>query len=205
MQISINLLNPTILIVGGFLVITLIIGIWASRKIKSLNDYALGGKNFNTTTLTLTLLATYIGGAQLETINKIYRSGIIISVASLGIIFQHLFFAYIIAPKIIYFKNCITIGDLMEKLYGKKIKFITGAIITFFSLFTIGSQFFMIGKIFNILLDIKTIYGIIIGGSILILYSTIGGIKAVAITDIFQFLIIVIVIPFIASFLLNSA
>ncbi len=152
--------------VAAFLLITLIVGLWASRDIKTINDYALGSKNFNTITLVLTLLATYIGAASIGAVDKIYSSGIIITIASFGLIFQHLFFALIIAPKIVKFRQCLTIGDLMNQLYGKKAKIFTGIVNSFFTIFDIGIQFYMIGKIFSLLLGINTIYGIIIGGSI---------------------------------------
>ncbi len=191
-------------IVGIFLLVTLVIGLYAGRGIKNIKDYALGGKNFSTATLVLTLLATYIGAASIGAVDKIYSSGIIITIASFGLIFQHLFFAFVITPKITEFNQCLTIGDLMGQLYGMKAKVLTGVIGSFFTMFDIGIQFYMIGKVCSFLLGIDTIYGIIIGGSILSFYSAIGGIKAVTLTDVFQFLILIIVIPIIAALLLNE-
>ena len=51
-----------IAIVFGFLFINLIIGLFYGRGVKNIKDYALGGRNFSTATLTATIIATWIGG-----------------------------------------------------------------------------------------------------------------------------------------------
>ena len=53
------------LIVYAFLLITLIIGLRAGRGIKDIKEYALANKSFGTVALTLTYLATDIGGAAI--------------------------------------------------------------------------------------------------------------------------------------------
>ncbi len=50
------------LIVGSFLLLTLLIGLRAGRGIKDIREYAIANKQFGTGALTLTLVATYIGG-----------------------------------------------------------------------------------------------------------------------------------------------
>ncbi len=57
-----NISNATLFVVVGFLLVTLVLGLYAGRGIKNFKEYALGKKNFSTFTLTITLLATYIGG-----------------------------------------------------------------------------------------------------------------------------------------------
>ena len=49
-----------IAILAIFLLITLIVGMGHGRQVKSIKDYALGGKNFSTTTLAATIVATYV-------------------------------------------------------------------------------------------------------------------------------------------------
>jgi SSS family solute:Na+ symporter len=51
------------------------------------------------------------------------------------------------------------------------------------------------GHIFNVFLDIKPIWGIVIGCGIVITYSTIGGMRAVVLTDVVQFFVLAIGIP----------
>ncbi len=204
-MLAYNISQSTLWVVGIFLFITLIVGLYAGRGIKNIKEYALASGRFSTFTLTLTLLATYIGGgATIGTVGEVYSIGVIIILAYFGFIIHHLIFAFIISPKIAYFKNCLTLGDIVERLYGKKAKIVTGILTLFYSIISISIQFFMIGKIFNSFLGINTSYGIIIGGVILGIYSAIGGIKAVTITDVLQFIVLIIFIPLIAMVALKE-
>ncbi|KJV70713.1 putative membrane protein [Orientia tsutsugamushi str. UT76] len=54
-------LNIDLILVGLFLVANLAIGLWYGKEVKSVRDYALGGRNFSTSALTATLIATWIG------------------------------------------------------------------------------------------------------------------------------------------------
>ncbi len=53
------------LIVYTFLAITLLIGLRAGKGVKDFREYAIANKVYGTFTLTLTFLATNIGGASL--------------------------------------------------------------------------------------------------------------------------------------------
>ena len=45
----------------GFLVINLIFGLFSSRGIKNIKEYAVGNRNFSTATIAATIIATWIG------------------------------------------------------------------------------------------------------------------------------------------------
>ena len=47
------------LIVGGFLLLTLLIGLLAGRRIKDTREYALANRMYGTGVLTITFLATF--------------------------------------------------------------------------------------------------------------------------------------------------
>ena len=52
-----------IAIVIGFLVVTLIIGLGHGNKVKTIEQYALGDRNFSTGALIATIVASWIGRA----------------------------------------------------------------------------------------------------------------------------------------------
>lgn len=56
------------------------------------------------------------------------------------------------------------------------------------------------GIIFNVFLDIRPIWGILIGCGIVIVYSTVGGMRAVVLTDVVQFCVLAIGIPAVLVF-----
>ncbi len=197
--------NSTLWVVGAFLLITMVVGLYSGRGIKTIKEYALGDGKFSTFTLVLTFLATYIGGgAIIGTTNEIFLIGLLPIVSYFGAIIQHLILAYIISPKIIHFNKCLTMGDLINKLYGKKYQLLIGALSLVTVIFSLSIQLFMLGKVFNVFLGINIFHGIILSGLFLGTYSALGGMKAVAITDVIQFLILIIVLPLIAGLLLKN-
>jgi SSS family solute:Na+ symporter len=63
-----------------------------------------------------------------------------------------------------------------------------------------GAQVGAMGDVFNVFTGMSEIYGILIGCGIAIAYTTFGGMKAVIITDIIQFLILAVGLPLVLVF-----
>lgn len=183
-----------------FLLITLGIGLKAVKGIKSVRQYALADKKYGTFALTLTFLATIIGGGStLEATSLIFSKGLIILFASFGIIINYLFTAICIAPKLVKFPEAISLGDLFEDFYGKPARLVASILGILLSLGVVVCQFFALGWICHSLMGIDPFWSIPIGGGMLALYSALGGIQAVASTDVFQFVILAIVIPTVST------
>ena len=85
--------------------------------------------------------------------------------------------------------NALTIPDYFHKKYKDNsniIRLFSTAIIAFFFLFYVSAQFHASGKVLNTLFNIDQVNGIIIGATIIILYTLMGGFYAVAWTDFIQ-------------------
>ena len=85
--------------------------------------------------------------------------------------------------------NALTIPDYFHKRYkddSNIIRLFSTAIIAFFFLFYVSAQFHASGKVLNTLFNIDQVNGIIIGATIIILYTLMGGFYAVAWTDFIQ-------------------
>jgi Na+/proline symporter len=60
-----------------FLVANLVLGLRYGRSVKTLRDYALGGKNFSTSVLVATIVATWMSGSGLFiNLDKTYKQGL---------------------------------------------------------------------------------------------------------------------------------
>jgi Na+/proline symporter len=200
-----NYFNIDFLIVYTFLAITLVIGIRAGRGIKDIREYAIGSGSFGIATLVFTFLATNIGGiSTLDAASDVFSNGIIYAIAALGVIIQLLLVGIFITPYIKYFNDCLTMGDVMGSLYGRYSQILTGILGTLYSFCMIGMELLILGVVGKSLLGIPASVGVVLGGILLTTYSAYGGIKAVTATDIFQFLILFIVIPLVASLALNK-
>jgi len=143
-----------------------------------------------------TLSASFIGGGfSIGNAEKVFRLGIVNIVALWGFSLKEILVARYIAPRTGNFPNVISTGDLMERGYGTAAKVVTGFFSVFFCAGIVDAQVRAMGIIFNVFLDIDPIWGILIGCGIVIAYSTVGGMRAVVLTDIIQFCVLAIGLP----------
>ena len=71
-------MNIDLLIIIAYLAVTLFVGFFYGRGVKTVRDYAIGDRNFPTIVLVMTLCATWITGfsAMIST-SEVYKEGII--------------------------------------------------------------------------------------------------------------------------------
>ncbi len=194
------------LIVYGFLLITLVVGLWAGRDVKTIREYAIANQTYGIGILTMTMLATYLTGSKsIGLVGRAFEDGILPVLPRIlcGIIINFYFIARYIAPKIVYFNGCLTLAEIMGKLYGPKVRFCMGILGAIYSISLVTLQIIWISYIGEII-SIPTQWGILLGGSFLIIYSVRGGMKSVAMTDAIKFVAIVAFIPIVVSLLFHK-
>ncbi len=189
------------IITALYLLIVLLIGIWAGRKVKNLQDFAVAGRSFPAWVIFATLSASFIGGGfSIGNAEKVFLYGIVNIFALWGFSLKELIVSWFIAPKMGRYTDCISVGDIMAYHYGKGARVVTGVLSVILCGGILGAQVSAIGYIFNVFLGLDQIYGILIGCGIVIVYSTIGGMRAVVFTDILQFALLAIGIPTVLVF-----
>lgn len=182
------------------LLFTLGVGLYVGKGIKNINSYAIADRTYSTLVLTITSIATLEGGTStLGVVTNICSDGIIMTAVSLGVVISYLFTGLFIAPKIAFFEGSITMGEVMGRLYGTKASVITGIVGFLFCMLIVASQTLALGYVCESLLGVEKDIAIWIGGFTMIIYAALGGIKSVAITDVIQFSILIVVIPLIAK------
>ncbi|KJW04024.1 solute symporter family protein [Orientia tsutsugamushi str. Sido] len=192
-------LNIDIILVGLFLISNLAIGLWYGKEVKSVRDYALGGRNFSTASLVSTLIATFIGGSTFSLgLYEIYALGILAVLPIIGQILGLLCYPYILIPRMQEFFGKLSVADVMGDLYGKHIRIIGAACVIIRSATGIAMQIKVFSTIFNHFLGIDSVYATVISSMVVIIYSAFGGIRAVVFTDIFQSLAFGAFIPTLA-------
>ena len=180
----------------GFLVINLVVGLFYGRGVKTIKDYALGGRNFSTTALVSTIIATWIGGDYLFiTMAEVYTTGLHYTIGCLGMVVCLLLNAYLFIPRMGEFLGSISVASAMGDLYGKHVRLITAIGGTIASAGFIAVQFKVFGYILNNFVGLPGNSSIFLAASIVILYSAVGGIRSVTFTDIVQFFTFGVLIP----------
>lgn len=184
------------IIILFYLLGVMTIGLWAGRNVKNLAEYSVAGRSFPAIIVFATLSASFIGGGfTLGNAEKVFIIGVVNIFALWGFSLKEILVAKFIAPRMHNFPDAISVGDVMEKDYGKCGKVVSGVFSVFLCAGILGAQIGGMGYIFYVFLNIPVWVGIVVGTGIVILYDTIGGMKAVVATDIVQFVVLVIGIP----------
>lgn len=176
-----------------YLIATLAIGFWASKKIKTSGDFMLAGKSLSTSFVGVTLFATWFGSSQImgnpsHFVGHGFSSFVTLVLSTgLCLLLVGMFYA-----RKLYRLNIVTIGDFFQSRYNKNIDLTISIILVFSYPQWIAAQFVALGFLFNTVLGIPTEYGILLGASIVILYTYIGGMWAVSYTDMLQSIMILL-------------
>ncbi|NDA90703.1 MAG: sodium:solute symporter family protein, partial [Alphaproteobacteria bacterium] len=193
------------LIIIGFLVANLLLGLSSSRGITSIKEYAVGHRNFSTATIVATIVATWVSGSFFyNIISESYSNGLYFMWnVAVGIPLCLLLIGLFFAPRMAEFLGNLSIAEAMGDLFGPKVRVIT-AISGFIGVSGIIAVQLKIAAIVFEYVGISNTYGILIAGVIVTIYSSLGGIKSVTFTDVIQFITFCAVIPIVAYILLNS-
>lgn len=183
-------------IIGFYLVAVLGIGIWAGRRVKSFEEFAVAGRSYSAFVVFATLSASFIGGGfTMGNSEKVFIIGIVNVLALWGFSLKEILVAKFIAPRIGAFPDAISVGDVMERDFGRTGKIITGIFAVLLCAGILGAQIGGMGYMFNLFLGFPIWAGVLMGMGIIIIYDTIGGMRAIVATDVLQFLMLGIGIP----------
>ena len=180
-------------VILGYLLVLTGFNFYRSRQIKTQDDFMVAGRKLSLTTMVFTLVCTWIGsGTFIAGAEYAYYAGWSAIWQPAGA-FLGIAIIYFIAAKIRTFGQ-YTVGDILEVRYGKFAR-LFGAIALIIAFTTIVSyQFRAGGYILNIVTDgrVSLEVGQTIAAGFVILFVAIGGMVAVAHTDLPNGIIIVL-------------
>lgn len=199
-------MNIDAVIIIIYLLIILFIGLVSSRRLNTIDDFAVSNVKYGKTVIFITMCCSFLGGGfSFGNAAEVYKNGIGNIFALFGFGVGQILIGKYIATKMGRFEGCISTGNIMEKMYGKRMQVITGVLATIICSGILGAQVSVMGNIFYAFMGIPPVIGVIIGFGIVLIYSTMGGIKADIITDIIQFGILIIGIPFLVIYGIHAA
>lgn len=176
-----------------YLLGTLAVGWWASRRVKTTADFVMAGKRLPLFMTACALFATWFGS---ETImgasSEFAQHGL------LGVIEDPfgaalcLFLAGLLIARPLYNLNLLTFSDFFRMRYNKAAE-ITSAIFMVPSYFSwIAAQLIALAIILQAVCGLEREWGVLICTLLVLLYTYIGGMWSVTITDFVQTIAIVI-------------
>ncbi|MGI2262245.1 sodium:solute symporter family transporter [Candidatus Cardinium hertigii] len=197
-----------ILIVGAFLLLTLVVGIYFSRQKTTFREYAVGNKQFATATLVATVLATYYGaGGLMRNPVCVYQFGLYWIILSL---FVNSFSRWLFSRLMLRmgpFMQSLSNTEMMGNVYGTWPRIITALVGICSSICSITMQIVVMIQVISMCITPDLFNSRIISilaTLVLIFYSMFGGVRAVTYTDVLQFLTFSIIIPLLAWFIFKQ-
>ncbi|MDD9139355.1 MAG: HD domain-containing protein [Candidatus Cardinium sp.] len=202
-------MDINLIIIISFLVTTLIIGIYCGRGVCTFKDYAVGNRQMSTWVITISLMATIYGSRFLYAVlSGYYRRGLYAIIRDLiAPLFMFYLTSRFLSIRMKEFLRDYSIAESMGKLYGPVVRIVTAvlgiivAISVLLLQFKHGLSVILASPLFKIA-PYPPIYYAIILALLTIIYSTFGGARSVAWTDVYQFFIFGVCFPIITFLLL---
>jgi len=120
--------------------------------------------------------------------------------AALCLLLFGLFFA-----RKLYNLNLLTLGDYFKVRFGNKIELVAAAFLAPPYVGYIAAQLVAMGLILNVVIGLEVWHGIVLSAGVVTLYTYIGGMWAISITDFIQSIIIILGLLILAILLADKA
>jgi len=184
-----------------YLAVTIAIGLWAAKRVHNSKDYVVAGRSLPLYMNTATVFATWFGAETVLSVSAEFaKSGLGGIIAdpfgsSFCLVIVALFFA-----RAFYRMDLLTIGDFYRKRYNRPIEIVTSVVITLSYLGWTSAQMTALGLAFSTLSDgaIPLQWGIVLGAVVVLGYTVWGGMWSVALTDLFQSVMIIVGVTLVA-------
>ena len=113
--------NLDIAIVIAFLLANIFLGLRSARGIKTIQEYAIGNRNFSTATIASTIVATWIGAGFFSiAISQTYQDGIWFVVCGTGDAIALIIIGLILGPRMKRTLGNLSVAETMGNFYHRK-------------------------------------------------------------------------------------
>jgi len=159
------------------------------RRSKNQEDFLVAGRNLGPGMYMSTMAATVLGGAStIGTVRLGYVHGIsgfwLCATIGAGIIILNLFLA-----KPLLKLRIFTVTQVLERRYNPITRQVSAVIMFAYALMIGVVSTLGIGTVLQVFLDLPFAVSILLSGGLVVAYSTVGGMWALTLTDVVQFVI----------------
>jgi SSS family solute:Na+ symporter len=176
-------------VIIGYLAGMLAVGWWGMRRAKSKSEFLVAGRRLGPSMYSGTMAAIVLGGAS--TIGGVglgYQYGLsgawMVFTIGLGLLALSIFFSARIARLRVY-----TVSEMLDLRYGGSAGLISGVVMWAYTLMLAVTSTIAYATIFDVLFGLDRTLAIILGGAVVVAYSTLGGMWSITLTDMVQFVV----------------
>jgi SSS family transporter len=179
--------------ISVYLALNLLIGWWASSKVKTTEDFVLAGRGLGFMMASMVTFATWFGSETLTGAPAEFVKGGFLNVieepfgAALCLILVGMFYA-----RTFYRMNIITFCDFFRIRFGPKAELISAILIVPSYFGWIAAQLIAMGVVLEVITGLALPFGIAISALIVMVYTIMGGMWSVSITDFLHNIILII-------------
>jgi len=190
----------------GYFALILAASFVFSRKMRSLEDFFLASRSLPAFLVFLSLAASWLGATStLVSLDEAYAKGVssfwVMGVPSVLTVLVFVFFLARPIRKL----PIVTLPDLFEMRYGRAVRHMTSLLIVWYMILLAASQMVAVGNFLKSLLGTSYFAGLLLGTSVVLVYSVAGGFFSVVVTDGFQFFLLAVGITGLLFFLLGDS
>ena len=178
-----------IAIVVVYLLAMLAFGFWGKSRTKDSADFLVAGRRLGPAFYTGTMAAVVLGGAS--TVGGVglgYKWGIsgmwLVVAIAVGLLALSLVFAGRIQRLRVY-----TVAQMLSLRYGVDATSASGVVMVAYTLMLSVTSTIAYATVFNVLFGTGRTLSVVIGGAVVMLYSSIGGMWSITLTDMVQFVL----------------
>ena len=178
-------------------------GVWLSRRHGDFRDYFLAGGALTTPILVCTLVSTYYGiDVLLGDSGLAYDQGIVAFFGYSVPTYAFYVIAALVISRRLKREDFVSLPDILLKYYGENTQLL-GAIASF--LYSIPAlSLFGFGLVTHVVFGWNPMLGAAVLGSTALVYTLLGGLWAVALTDALQFFLMCVTLAFAVPIALTS-
>ena len=165
------------------------VGWWGKRRASSKSDFLVAGRRLGPLMYTGTMAAVVLGGAS--TIGGVrlgYTYGLsgaaMVFAIGLGLLALSVFFSARIARLRVY-----TVAEMLSLRYGDAASVISGVVMWIYTLMLAVTSTIAYASVFDVLFDVPRWVAVVVGGTIVVGYSALGGMWSITLTDMVQFVV----------------
>jgi Na+/proline symporter len=188
-----------------YLVLNLLVGWFASTKVRTTTDFVLAGRTLSFGLATMVTFATWFGSETMLGAPREFVHGGLYAVieepfgAALG-----LFIVGAVYARKLYPLPVLTFSDYFRIRFGAVSEKISALVMIPSYFGWISAQLVALGLTLHLLLPISTELGIVIGALLVMTYTLMGGMWSISITDFVHNIILIGGLLILAYFLLNK-
>jgi solute:Na+ symporter, SSS family len=163
----------------GYSVVVMVVGVLVGRRVKTTEEFFVASRTLGPGLLFATLVAANIGaGSTVGASGLGYRDGLSawwwVGSAGIGSLIQ----AFVVGPRmrrVAAEHGLHTVGDFLEHRYGRSVRGIVASLLWLGTLAILAGQLIAMGLVLNAVLGLPKYVGCLLGGLVMTVYFTAGG------------------------------